>query len=278
MSKREGRSYLFSIDLEDVRRMIPDGERYPEAVPAMTGRYLDWLAGEDMQCTFFTVGDQLRAYPALIERLLSEGHELACHTDTHETLEKLGPDGFRRDLEAWCRTVEEAGWPAARGFRAPTFSLTEKTAWAFGILAENGFTYSSSVLAAPHPLYGWPQFGETPRRVDGLWEIPMNLGRVGPWRVPLGGGVYFRVLPSLFVQYWFAAQGRRGQAVRGYFHPYDIDVDQPRFAHPGLPPKGLWQRLMFMGRGKIFPRLDHLRRKGWEIERYDHWLSTLARD
>lgn len=102
----------------------------------------------------------------------------------------------------------------------------------------------------------------------------MNLGRVGPWRVPLGGGVYFRVLPWPLVAFWFVRQKRQKRAVCGYFHPYDIDHRQPRFAHPGLPPKGLWQTLMFVGRQRIFSRLDRLLRAGWTITRYDDWMRN----
>jgi len=264
--------YLFSVDLEDIRRLVPGGQAHPDRVTAMTDRIRGFLSRHRARATFFTVGDVLRSHPALIERILADGHELACHTDTHQPLDQLGPDGFRRDLEAWTGTVAKRGWPAATGFRAPTFSLTAASAWAYGCLADFGFTYSSSVLPAAHPLYGWPEHGEEARRHGSVVELPMNLGRVGPWRVPLGGGVYFRATPGWWWRRWFRRLRDPGVAIRGYLHPYDVDEDSPPFPYPALPPGPWWQWIMRHGRRRTFSRLEWVMKQGFQVLPYREYL------
>src|SRR5687767_4322196 len=83
--------FLFSVDLEDVRDMIPAGSACREAVPENTLRYLDWLETMRASCTFFVVGRTARAYPDLIREILHKGHEVACHSDDHRPLAELGP-------------------------------------------------------------------------------------------------------------------------------------------------------------------------------------------
>jgi peptidoglycan/xylan/chitin deacetylase (PgdA/CDA1 family) len=266
------RLYLFSVDLEDIRRLVPGGQAHPERVTAMTDRILGFLSRHRARATFFTVGDVLRTHPALIDRLLAEGHELACHTDTHRPLDQLGREGFQRDLEAWTGAVARGGWPSATGFRAPTFSLTAATVWAYGCLTDFGFTYSSSVLPAGHPLYGWPEHGEEPRWHGTVLELPMNLGRVGPWRVPLGGGVYFRATPGWSWRRWFLAMRARGEPIRGYLHPYDLDEDPPPFPYPALPPGPWWQWVMRRGRSGVLSRLEWVMKQGFQILPYRDYL------
>lgn len=265
--------YLFSIDLEDVRHMMADGDLFRPRVEQNTEVYLDFLRRHGAQCTFFTVGDVLRAYPDMVMRIAAEGHEIACHTNCHGYLENLGPHGFRRDIEKWLSEAERLGLPQPKGFRAPAFSLAEHCAWAYPILKELGFSYSSSVLPARNPLYGWPGFGQRHRMVDGILEIPMSLATLGPLQVPFGGGVYFRVLPWFIVRFFFQREKGKGNPVLGYFHPYDVDTVQERFMHPAIKGNRLMNALMYMGRDRVIPRLERVVSFGMPIARYDSFAE-----
>jgi polysaccharide deacetylase family protein (PEP-CTERM system associated) len=268
------RTYLFSVDLEDVRLTVPNGERFTPRVEPMTRRYLDWLERHGFSATFFTVGEMARRYPDLVREIASRGHEIACHSDKHVTLDRQSPDEFRADLAAALESIAACGVPTVRGYRAPTFSLTAKTQWAYDILAELGITYSSSVLPAPNPLFGWPEFGGDVRRMpSGVLEIPMTLARIGPLRVPVGGGVYFRALP-------FAAIARAiagaSDGVTGYFHPYDIDTESERFMHSDIHGNRFYHWLMYYNRKGVFDRLDKLVARGHTIETYRRYADRIA--
>jgi len=263
-------TYLFSIDLEDVRLLIPGGEKYRERVPELTRTLLDFLHKFNVRITFFVVGEIARIYPDLIKEIMAAGHEVACHTDKHVPLDKLGPKMFKEDLLRNIEALIKAGAGEIHGFRAPTFSLVESTSWAYKIIHECGLIYSSSVLPARSPLYGWENFGHSLKLLDGIWEIPMTLGSVGPLRIPFGGGIYFRVLPLLFLQLLFKRAGPG--PILGYLHPYDIDTEQERFMHPGISDNKFYNWLMYYGRrgalGKfskflgeyeVKPYIEHIR-------------------
>jgi polysaccharide deacetylase family protein (PEP-CTERM system associated) len=268
------RTYLFSVDLEDVRLTIPDGERHPPRVEPMTRRYLDWLDRHGFSATFFTVGEMARRYPDLVREIARRGHEIACHSNLHVTLDQQSPEVFRADLATALEALAACGVPKITGYRAPTFSLTAKTQWAYDILAELGITYSSSVLPAPNPLFGWPEFGGGTRRMSsGVLEIPMTLARIGPLRVPIGGGVYFRALPFAVIA---RAMGRAGDGVTGYFHPYDIDTESERFMHSDIHGNRLYHWLMYFNRSKVFDRLDKLVAKGHKVETYRSYADRIG--
>lgn len=269
-------AFLFSVDLEDVRTMIPGGTRYAERVPPNVAAYLRFLARHDRRATFFTVGNVARAYPDLIGEISAAGHELACHTSEHTPLERLGPDGLRADLERNLAALERAGAGRVRGFRAPIFSLTEATDWAYDVLAELGFSYSSSVLPQASPMYGWPGFGRGCRRMaSGLWEIPVSLTHVLVRDVPFAGGVYFRLLPSRLTRAAFRTHRVASEPVVGYFHPYDVDTEQEYLMHAELGDNPLLNALMYVGRGRVFPRLDRLIADGAVIDRYDRYVDEV---
>jgi len=269
-------SFLFSVDLEDVRSLLADGERYRERVPQNVDTYLDFLARHGTSATFFTVGDVARRYPELIARIADAGHELACHTSDHTPLERLGPDGLRADLERNLRDLERAGARQVRGFRAPIFSLTEETAWAYDVLRDLGFLYSSSVLPHANPMYGWDGFGvHCAKTPTGVWEVPLSVAGVLGKKLPFAGGVYFRVLPPAFVRYLVRRELSAGRPVVGYFHPYDVDTDQERFMHPELGDSQALNALMYLNRGRVLARLDRLMAAGAAVVRYDAYVESV---
>jgi polysaccharide deacetylase family protein (PEP-CTERM system associated) len=273
LTPTEKPTFLFSVDLEDIRTMFEGGERYAERVPAMTERYLQFLRDRSIRTTFFTVGQTARAYPAIIRAIAAEGHELACHTDTHTPLDRLNATSLGDELRRNVDALTDAGGTGIVGFRAPSFSLTPATRWAYDVLADLGFKYSSSVLPAKSPIYGWPGFSRAPTRMGTITEIPMTLMSFP--RVPFGGGVYFRVLPWLLIVRALRRSVRTGTTPLGYFHPCDIDTEQERFMHPYINNSRIYNYLMYLNRGTVFRRLDRILAMGFTIKPYRDFARTL---
>ena len=262
--------YLFSVDLEDVRTMVPDGMKYKEAVPRCTINYLNWLDSVQSKATFFVVGETALAYPQLIKEIHERGHELACHTFSHLHLTAQTPETFELDLIKNKEAIQKVVDVELTGFRAPTYSLVKNTSWAYAVLKKLGFSYSSSVLPAKNPLFGWPGFGNA-KWMQGVYELPISLSPF--MNLPFGGGVYFRVLPTFFIQHCFKTFINSNQDVIGYFHPYDIDFLQESFMHPHLHNNALYNKLMYFNRSKVFDRLNNYTQKDFKVMRYDSYLK-----
>ncbi len=250
--------FLPAIDLEDVRLWMPDGARYRPRVPDCTAKYLDFFRRHKVRATFFVVGEVAALYPDLVRRIADEGHEVASHSMHHVPLDRMTPQEFAADTERSLDALRAAGVASVAGYRAPIFSLVERTAWAHGALARLGFTYSSSVLPAKSPLYGWPEFGAASRTVDGVLEIPMTVGNALGLKVPFSGGVYFRVLPFTLIRHLTRSHAAVSpdRPIPGYFHPYDVDTEQERFMHPGIHGSHFYNWLMYFGRGGMLRKLE----------------------
>lgn len=248
------RPLILSIDLE---RFYPAVARpfHGTPVPELVERFLALLRGR-AHATFFVVGETAREHPALLERIAGEEHELACHGDAHRTLDTFSPTTFAADLRANRAAVENAAGVRVRGFRAPLFSLTAAAAWAHRVLADEGFSYSSSVLPAHNPLFGWPEFGRAPRMVDGVLEIPITTARIPGTgaELPLFGGTYFRVLPGILIRRALTALPA-DLPLQSYFHPYDIDAAQPWTMHAGVRGRRWMNLLLFLRRRSLPSRL-----------------------
>lgn len=269
--------YLFSVDLEDPRSLLPDGGRYEDRVAANVERYLAFLSSFEVRCTFFTVGEVARRVPGLVRRIVDAGHEIACHSSEHVTLDQHTPASFRDDLEACLADLGRAGAPDVRGFRAPVFSLTRETAWAHDVLASLDFEYSSSVLPAASPLFGWPEFGGHAIRTDsGILEIPISVTTLPGLRVPYAGGVYFRALPFGLIRHFFRRGLDSREPVVGYFHPYDVDESQERYVFAGMNGNRFYNWLMYYNRTGVFPRLEKLLRAGADVLPYRDFAAGLG--
>ena len=273
VSNEEAPLFLLSVDVEDPARDSGDGTGSKQRVAEATGRFLDFLSKHEATGTFFVTGEVARALPALVRRIAEGGHEIGCHSDLHMRLEKLGPEAFREDCLRALAALRAAGADRVRGYRAPCFSLTAATAWAHPILAELGFTYSSSVLPARNPISGWPGFGTGPAMAGSVVELPVTLLADRLLPVPCGG-VYFRALPRAIVLRALRVRARNGGPVLAYLHPYDVDHEQPRFAYPGFSRHGLYNRLMFRGRAAVFPRLEEVARIGFRFAPYGPYAEA----
>ncbi|EGJ09729.1 XrtA system polysaccharide deacetylase [Rubrivivax benzoatilyticus] len=236
-------------------------------------RILAMLDARGVQATFFTLGWVAERYPQLVRRIVAGGHELASHGYGHQRASDLTPAAFRDDVARAKAILEDLGGVAVRGYRAPSFSIGEKNLWAFDTLAETGHAYSSSLYPIRHDHYGMPDAPRFAHRVaGGLLEVPVTTVRLGGRNLPSSGGGYFRLLPYAASR-WLIGRVNRDdrQAAVFYFHPWEIDADQPRV--PGIDAKTRFRHYVNIARmeRKLASLLDDFR---WG--RMDHIF--LARD
>ena len=236
-----------SVDVEDwfqvgaFERVIARDawDSLPRRVETNTDRILALFELAGVKATFFTLGWVAQRHPALVRRIADAGHEVASHGWDHRRVFTFEPDEFRADLQQARAAIENAAGAAVTGYRAPSFSIDARTPWAHPILAEQGYAYSSSVAPVAHDHYGWPEsprFAWLPVTGSPLIELPVTTVAVAGRRLAAGGGGFFRLLPYAFSN-WAIGRVNRTETRPAvfYFHPWEIDPDQPRVA--GAPLK-----------------------------------------
>lgn len=250
----------FTLDVEDwhhpelLRGRVGEAARATSVVERGTDRVLEQLARHGARATFFVLGDVAARHPALVRRIAAGGHEIACHGMTHAPLWSLDRESFRAELRAFRAAIGEAlGHDPSVGFRAPTFSLDRSTAWALEVLAEEGFTYDSSIFPARVRMYG---VADAPL---GVWrpaahdlaahdpagrivEFPVAVAERFGLRVPVAGGFYLRALPAPLLTAALDRIGRRRPFVL-YLHPWECVPDAPRVPLPAADALITWFNL-----------------------------------
>jgi polysaccharide deacetylase family protein (PEP-CTERM system associated) len=216
-----------------------DWDGLASRVERNTQTVLDLYAEAGVKGTFFTLGWVAERHPGLIRRIVGEGHELASHGYAHDRVHMMAPEVFREDLRRAKAILEDTGGVRIQGYRAPSFSIGKANAWALEVLADEGYAYSSSVAPFGTDHYGWPgfpRFAHRPVPGSDLVEVPVTTVRAGGRTLAAGGGGFFRLLPYHFSRWAIAKvnQVERRPAVF-YFHPWEVDPDQPRVA--GAPLK-----------------------------------------
>lgn len=195
-------------------------------------RILALLAERQIHATFFTLGWIAQRYPALVRDIVAGGHELASHGFGHERVSDLDEAAFRNDLLSAKHVLEDTGGVAVRGYRAPSFSIGRGNLWALETLLRTGHRYSSSIYPIAHDHYGMPDSPRFAYRTEqGLLEVPVTTLRMGSRNYPSSGGGYFRLLPYPVTRWMLQRvnHAERESAIF-YFHPWEIDPDQPRIA------------------------------------------------
>jgi len=234
-----------SIDIEDyfqvtafenyVRR--EEWDSYPLRVRQNTEKILNILDEYSIKATFFVLGWVAKRCPDLVREIYGRGHEISSHGFGHELVYAIGPDRFRRDIRDSKSLLEDLIGSRVKGYRAPSYSITDRSRWAFEILVEEGYLYDSSIFPVHHDTYGIPDAPRFIHCIDtpsgSITEFPMTTFPLTcpgkEVRLPIAGGGYLRLFP-----WWFLCKGIERinsieqQPAVVYFHPWEIDPDQPR--------------------------------------------------
>ena len=216
------KSISVTLDVEDLR----PSNHFEDRSKLMAEKVLDLFDQMSIRATIFIVGDLAQKHPEIIEKAVKDGHEIGLHSHKHIPLELLNPDEFERELTAAKTLLQGISGQKIDGFRAPTMSLTHKTRWAIPILQRVGFNYSSSVLPAKNPLYGWDGLPRHPFRwLDSVIEFPCPVTNILGFTIPYLGGAYFRLFPSV-VRKMGVRRSSSEEALWTYCHPWEFDPEE----------------------------------------------------
>lgn len=185
---------------------------------------------KSMRGTFFILGSVAELHPQIVKKIASNGHEIASHGHMHQKVDRQNVTEFRHDLLKSKNTLEDIIGKAVYGYRAPSFSINKTNEWAFEVLREVGFIYSSSTYPIQHDHYGTPDWPKNPYEpLEGILELPQSTIELFGRTVPAGGGGYFRMLPYAMSRWAIKKHQReKRHPYMFYFHPWEIDPSQPR--------------------------------------------------
>lgn len=256
-----------SVDVEDYFQVAAfeqriaqaDWPKYEYRVQQNVEKILEVFDAGGIKATFFTLGWVAERSPGLIRAIAEAGHEVASHGMNHDRITGMTPIDFRADVDRSRKMLEDISGMAVRGYRAPSYSINETNLWALDVLQESGYVYSSSVYPIAHDIYGMPSAPRWPFRRNqmSLIEIPITTVRFFGRNWPCGGGGYFRLLPYVVSH---RALRRVNETDRHpgifYFHPWEIDPDQPRIT--GAPLRSRFRHYVNLRR--FLSKLENLLR------------------
>ena len=200
-------------------------------VPRNMDRILGHFAEANITGTFFILGWVAKQHPEVVRQVVSQGHEVASHGMEHKRVWQQAPEEFLEDVTSARKLLEDIAGVSVVGYRAPSWSIGSRTPWAHEMLAEAGYRYSSSVYPTRNDVSRAPEVEREPHTVDGtgILEIPVSVVSIGGRSIPASGGGFFRLFP-LRLSDWLIrkAQSERRSPYVFYFHPWEIDPEQPR--------------------------------------------------
>jgi polysaccharide deacetylase family protein (PEP-CTERM system associated) len=227
--------------------------------------------------TFFVLGWIAERYPDLVRRIQKEGHEIACHGYGHQLIYNQSRDEFRQDVKRAKSILEEITGSEVMGYRAPSYSITGNSKWAFEILVEEGFKYDSSIFPIRHDFYGMPEaprfpfviflngnsnvefsvmnckvntFQNSKLKIQNskfLMEFPISTMMLFGQNIPVSGGGYFRLFPYPIIEKGLKSiNEKEGKPFIFYLHPWEIDPQQPRIN--GLSSRSKFRHYVNLGK------------------------------
>jgi polysaccharide deacetylase family protein (PEP-CTERM system associated) len=248
---------------DNFNKNIPQTQR----VVKDTNKILDLLDSHKTKGTFFVLGQVAEAFPGLIKRISSEGHELGVHGYDHLLFHKMDYKKAYNELDKAKKIIEDIGGQEVCGHRAPAFSINKNTSWGLDVVAEVGFLYDSSVMPSNVARNGWPEYDKdiclhTTEKGRRLIEVPMSIAKIFNKDVPVGGGSYLRLFPYELTKHLFK-KIQEHRPVILYVHPYEVDNQRyPDFYFDELA-KANWQKRnkmksYWINRQSVYPKLNNL--------------------
>jgi polysaccharide deacetylase family protein (PEP-CTERM system associated) len=249
-----------------------DWDSAPSRVERNVHRLLDLFATRGVHATFFTLAWIARRHPAMLRSIRDAGHEIASHGCEHIPVYEQTPDQFREDAGSSKAILEDIAGVAVTGYRAASFSVIPRSAWAFEELERVGYRYSSSIVPVQHDIYGFPgapRFTHQPTATRELLECPASTVSVAGRLWACGGGGFFRFFPyPLFRWAIRRIHTQDRQPHFFYMHPWEIDPEQPRIA--AARPRSRFRHYVNLHRTE--PRLRQLL-QDFRWDRYDRILG-----
>jgi len=239
MNKIIDNQIVLTIDLEDWFHSLDyfpsNWHSYERRIENGTKKLLDFLSENKSTATFFILGDVAQKHPQLVRQIYNEGHEIGSHGFYHKFIYKQSKSEFRDDLKKSMNLLTDLIGNSVDSFRAPYFSITKDSLWAFDILNEEGIKYDSSIFPIINHRYGIPDNKRFPYQLEnGLWEWPITTYKTFFGNIPFSGGVYFRFLPISFSSFLISSLLKKQEPVILYFHPWEFDADQPKVKNISL--------------------------------------------
>jgi len=264
-------NYL-TIDVEDYFHVSAFEKISPPAtwagrecrVEGNTDLILDILDEHNVKATFFILGWVAERYPQVTKKIAALGHEIASHGYLHQRVASQDRETYRADIRRGKALLEDQIGKAVLGYRAPSYSITWQTDWAFDELLAAGFQYDSSIFPMKHDFYGipdWPRFAgyavkrgdhwqaeaERPVETISIRELPITTLRLGNRNLPIAGGGYFRLLPYAATCWGLKRINQQEQQpFVFYLHPWEFDPQQPRMA--GASAKSRFRHYLNLGK------------------------------
>ena len=296
---------LLSFDFEDWHQLVhrglgqTDWDTRGHALERQTAAIFELLDELEATATFFVLGITAERYPDLVRAIAAKGYEVACHGYEHRRVPTQSRDEFRADVERCAVLVEQLAGKRPAGYRAPAFSITRETPWAYEVLAELGFRYDSSQYDSPRIRQRIRGVPRTPYRLElaqgrEIWEYPVTVWPVRGRSVPMGGGAYWRALPTSVLRRALKEVAAENSHPVLYFHPYELDPQPLRAALPESPtPKqralAVWKSVQRNpGRRLVADRIRAIAREytltsyeeahGEVVERYGARPRSLSRE
>jgi polysaccharide deacetylase family protein (PEP-CTERM system associated) len=213
-----------------------DWDRFESRIESSTHTILEIFHDRKVRATFFILGWVAERHPDLVRAIRAAGHEVGSHGYWHRLIYTQSPHDFRADLRRSCHILEDVLGEPIISYRAPSFSITPRTAWALDVLIQEGIRIDSSIYPTHHDRYGWAGAPLAPcrllRAAGSLLEFPMAVCRVFGYPLPVGGGGYLRLYPYGLTRRGLRAINAADRAFCAYLHPWEVDPAQPRL-NPG---------------------------------------------
>ena len=225
-------------------------------------KILTFLKKHDTYATFFIVGEILQNFPDILDKILENGHEIGFHTMYHSRLDSNNfQEQFSKELDNFAALTNNK----SKGFRAPTFSLNEKSSWAIDTLEEHGYIYDSSIVPAKTSLYGNPNAPKNPYKITSdyldsdnpkgkIIEFPLMVTKFLGKTIPVGGGFYLRTLPFSVTKK--ALQIYNEKNIPGVFYVHSWELTPEYMPKIKLSVKNNF--ITYHNLDKVIERMDYL--------------------
>lgn len=231
-----------SVDVEDwyqsfENTRFEDWAKYETRIVRNIEKVLQIFSDYNLKATFFILGYLAEKHPEVVKMISAEKHEIGTHGYSHRPIYNLNKNEFALELRKSIELIENLSGQKVLGHRAPAWSITERSQWALDILFNQGLLYDSSISPFVCYLYGISGYQKTPQLIitrngRNFYEFPLSTVSIFNKDIPAGGGFFTRLYPYCFLKHNFKQINSTGNPVGFYFHPWDLDITQPRLKLP----------------------------------------------